>query len=161
LIEQKINSKISEIKSVGLTATRKLMWDPNTSQGKYNGEKVLFDTKSGELNENSIRKIVYKELRESSSLYDDSEHPEKARAFGNVSDMIDAASIADNPDEEIWITMGHGRDYYQRDGLQEAEAFAEMTSATINNPESLNEIRKTFPTAYAKYLEIVYKINEV
>ncbi|MFC6290657.1 minor capsid protein [Levilactobacillus angrenensis] len=161
LIEQKITQKISEIKSVGLTSTRKLVWDPSTSQGKYNGEKILFDTKSGELNKSSVRKIVYKELRESSSLYDDSGHPEKARAFGDVSDMIDAASVVDNPDEEIWITMGHGKEYYKRPGAQEAEALAEITSAIINNPESLDEIRKIFPTAYASYLKIVDKINEV
>lgn len=161
MIEQKIAQKDLEIRAAGLTNVRKQMWDPSTSQGKYKGQKILFDTASGEFNKVSLRKIVYKELRESQSDFDDPQNPKKAQAFGDVSDMIDGASVADNPDDEVWITMGHGREYYQRDGLQEAEAFAEMTSATINNPESLNEIRKTFPTAYAKYLKIVDKINEV
>ena len=39
-----------------------------------------------------------------------------------------------------------------------AEFFAEATSATINNPGSLELIKKYFPNAYAKYEKLVEKV---
>lgn len=42
--------------------------------------------------------------------------------------------------------------------MRSAEFFAEATSATINNPESLEILKASFPKAYAQYEKIVEEI---
>ncbi|WP_158649181.1 minor capsid protein [Levilactobacillus brevis] len=158
-IDQQVVQKTADINEAGLKKVRKMVWDHSVSRGEYEGFKILFDTKTGELYDSSVREVVYEELRKSSESYENSANPEKAQSFGDVSDMIDAASLTADPKRELWITMGHGSDYYQREGTQVSEAFAEMTSATINNTGSLEKIKEIFPNAYEKYLIIVDAIN--
>jgi hypothetical protein len=63
--------------------------------------------------------------------------------------------------------FGHGKSYWDRWARWEkykkiepgaglsAEAFAEMYSATLNNPESLAQIKVYFPNAYKVFLKII------
>lgn len=153
-IQKKIDDKIQEIDVSQLSGKRKLIWDRSVSRGKWNGYTVLFDSKSGEIYSASVRDIVYDEFNSTRKRLADYESNDvslsEVRKLGDVSDMICAAS-----ENKVWITMGHSRDYYSLSGNQELEAFAEMTSATINNPGSLEKIKEVFPTAYKKYLVII------
>ena len=51
--------------------------------------------------------------------------------------------------------FGHGWEYAMRKGAITKEAFAEMTSASITNPESLEQIKKYLPNAYKAYLDML------
>jgi hypothetical protein len=79
-----------------------------------------------------------------------SEDPAVANRWADVSDMLSGASR-----KAIEPLGGHDNNYWQYSISRPTEAFAEMSSATINNPESLAQIKKMFPTAYSKYLEMV------
>lgn len=72
----------------------------------------------------------------------------------DISDMIEGVSstAGDYP-----LGSGHGQSYWQgRDNGK--EAFAEMFSATVNNPDSLKAIKKVFPNAYDTFLKILEAI---
>ncbi|WP_283599987.1 hypothetical protein [Ligilactobacillus salivarius] len=49
-------------------------------------------------------------------------------------------------------------EYWAKYKMQAVEFFAETTSAMINNPESLLQIKKMFPNAYKEYLRVVEDI---
>ncbi len=73
----------------------------------------------------------------------------------DISDMIEGATtqIIDYP-----LGAGHGHDYWNgRDNGK--EAFAEMYSAMVAEPESLEQIKKYFPNAYNTFLEILGGIS--
>ena len=76
-------------------------------------------------------------------------------AYTDVSDMVEATTGG-----KYQLGYGHGKRYWKYHGMQDKEFFAECSSATINNPESLAVIKKHFPNAYQKYLKIVDLINE-
>lgn len=71
----------------------------------------------------------------------------------NVSDIINGASNG-----EINPGYGHPIEYWTKHKMQAVEFFAETTSAMINNPESLLQIKKMFPNAYKEYLKVVEDI---
>ncbi|WP_242362525.1 hypothetical protein [Limosilactobacillus antri] len=73
--------------------------------------------------------------------------------YTDVSDMVEAVTRGKRK-----LGYGHGNRYWMYPGMQEKEFFAECSSATINNPESLKVIKENFPTAYKEYLKIVDKI---
>lgn len=73
--------------------------------------------------------------------------------WGDVSDMVNAATRGKKS-----YGFGHGVKYWYRPNMQETEAFAEMTSAIINNPESLKHIQEIFPKSYAIYLQMLKDI---
>lgn len=75
-------------------------------------------------------------------------------AYTDISDMVEAETKG-----KYQMGYGHGKSYWKYYGMQEKEFFAECSSATINNPESLNIIKKHFPKAYEKYLNLVTKIG--
>jgi SPP1 gp7 family putative phage head morphogenesis protein len=52
---------------------------------------------------------------------------------------------------------GHGKAYWKNHDPS-SEAFAEMYSASVNNPESLEQIKKYFPESYDLFLEILKEI---
>ncbi|KAF5070541.1 Phage Mu protein F like protein [anaerobic digester metagenome] len=52
---------------------------------------------------------------------------------------------------------GHGKAYWKNHDPS-SEAFAEMYSASVNNPESLDQIKKYFPESYDLFLEILKEI---
>ena len=70
--------------------------------------------------------------------------------YGDVSDMIQAASGG-----KVKFGYGHDGNYYSRQGTQEREFFAEMTSAVINNPASLSAIKEMFPESAKIYFQMV------
>lgn len=67
---------------------------------------------------------------------------------GDIQDMFNGASRG-----RISPMMGHPKSYWSKSGIVGDEAFAEMTSATMTNPESLEQIKKYFPRSYEIYLE--------
>lgn len=85
------------------------------------------------------------------------------KAVSDISDMLEGAGIGINAP----LGAGHnvnGKKYWEKwtdrtipSGL---EIYAEMTSATVSNNESLKVIRQYFPKTYKKYMEIVNKKNK-
>ena len=74
-------------------------------------------------------------------------------AIGDVSDMFGGCTkntVVDHlkHDTSYWRNINPG-----------VEAFAEMFSATINNPDSLKEIKHYFPKTYEMFLEILEDIK--
>lgn len=68
----------------------------------------------------------------------------------DLSDMISAGT-----DQKSQGIMGHPqRNYWRTHGICK-EPFAEMTSATMVNPESLELIKKHLPRTYDIYREIM------
>ena len=79
------------------------------------------------------------------------------RTYSDLSDMLEGASNG-----KIKCGYGHGNSYWKKlMGVDEklgTEAFAEMTSATITNPESLETIKKYLPKSYAIYEDMIADI---
>ena len=80
---------------------------------------------------------------------------------GDISDILEGAAKT-----KIQIGVGHGKDYWSKrtsDGVEfglGTEAFAEMTSASMSCPESLETIQKYLPKSYKVYEEIISMIAE-
>lgn len=78
-------------------------------------------------------------------------------AISDLSDMLEGATGA-----KIQCGYGHGKTYWQKgmgvDAKLATEAFAEMTSATITTPESLEVIKKYLPKSYKVYEEMLKDI---
>lgn len=55
------------------------------------------------------------------------------------------------------LNVGHSASYWKKDGVRKrgSEAFAELTSAMINSPESEKLLKKYFPKTVSKYYEIL------
>lgn len=72
--------------------------------------------------------------------------------IGDVSDMFESmCTEISRPGG-----MGHGIYYWVRRNRDTGiEAFAEMFSATVSNPKSLQNIKKYFPKSYDIFLEII------
>lgn len=67
----------------------------------------------------------------------------------DISDMFEPVMSTGYP-----FGVGHGTKYWKnRDNGK--EAFAEMYSATVNNPESLEQIKRFFPESYKIFEEIL------
>ena len=81
------------------------------------------------------------------------------RAIGDISDMLEGST-----DGRISCGYGHGKSYWKKVfGIDEklaTEAFAEMTSATIANGESLETIKKYLPKSYAMYNDMLKDIAQ-
>lgn len=88
------------------------------------------------------------------------------RRMSDVNDIFEGASKGKIP-----TVYGHGKKYwnkhtrtiaYQKFTVDahkvSSEAFAEMFSATVTNPESLAEIKKWFPESYAVFEEMLSTI---
>ena len=89
--------------------------------------------------------------------------------YGDLSDMLEGSGAGDHP-----LRIGHGTGYWKTtsrtartvgltkeeftDYRRGTEFFAEATSATINNPGSLELIKKYFPSAYDEYLNIIKEV---
>ena len=103
-------------------------------------------TKKGKLTKASREKYSTIKLR--NELLDEMRADKKGMA--DVSDMVQAVSGQS-------LGVGHDKNYYNGFGNQNqgTEAFAEMYSATVANPESLAKIKKYFPTAYDRFLKDV------
>lgn len=77
--------------------------------------------------------------------------PQMARS--DISDMIEGVTKG-----KVNGGFGHGKTYWNRDTTLPTEAFAEMFSATLTNPESLDSIKKYFPESYKIFLEMLEEI---
>lgn len=77
--------------------------------------------------------------------------------LGDISDMLEGATNG-----RITCGYGHGKSYWEKilgvDVNLATEAFAEMTSATIANGESLKTIKKYLPRSYAVYEEMLKEL---
>lgn len=77
--------------------------------------------------------------------------------YGDISDILEGATRG-----KIVCGIGHGAGSYWTTRTWKGvdyglgtEAFAEMTSATMTNPESLATIKKYLPKSYALYQEMI------
>lgn len=71
-------------------------------------------------------------------------------AVVDVSDMFEGATKA-----KIKAGWGHGKSYWSNDWTLSVEAFAEMSSATASNADSLATIKRYFPKSYQIYEEML------
>lgn len=71
-------------------------------------------------------------------------------ARGDISDIVEGATKG-----KVKGGFGHGNSYWKDEENLALEAFAEMTDATLVNPENLEQIKKYVPKSYEIYLEIV------
>lgn len=85
--------------------------------------------------------------------------------YKDLSDMISGSGLQSTGRIRSPFDIGHDwYDYWQRYGgavydmYRSSEFFAEATSATINNPKSLELIKRYFPKAYAEYEEIISEV---
>lgn len=80
-------------------------------------------------------------------------------AYGDLSDMLEGATGG-----KISCGVGHGKSYWGKvmgvDRALATEAFAEMTSATAENAESLETIKKYLPKSYAVYNDMLKDIAQ-
>ena len=76
------------------------------------------------------------------------------QSYSDFSDIIGGTKMLDTTRP---LGVGHPERYWTRN-MRGAEFFAEATSATINNPESLEILKASFPKAYARYEKIVEEI---
>lgn len=76
------------------------------------------------------------------------------QSYSDFSDIIGGTKMLDTT---YPLGVGHPEAYWTRN-MRGAEFFAEATSATINNPESLEILKASFPKAYARYEKIVEEI---
>ena len=91
--------------------------------------------------------------------------------YGDISDMFSGLtnsrfSLGIGHQEDYWIPKGQYRQIFRtkeakemyRENNRSTEFFAEATSATINNPESLKLIKNYFPKTYDEYLKILEEV---
>lgn len=79
-------------------------------------------------------------------------------AYGDLSDMLEGATGG-----KISCGVGHGKSYWKTRGVDRAlatEAFAEMTSATVTNKESLEVIKQYLPKSYEMYNDMLKDIAQ-
>ena len=92
--------------------------------------------------------------------------------YGDISDMFSGLtnsrfSLGIGHEEDYWIPKGQYRQIFRtkeakemyRENNRSTEFFAEATSATINNPESLKLIKNYFPKTYDEYLKILEEVG--
>ena len=86
--------------------------------------------------------------------------------YKDLSDMISGSGLQSTGRIRSPFDIGHDwYDYWQRYGgavydmYRSSEFFAEATSATINNPKSLELIKRYFPKAYAEYEAIISEVT--
>lgn len=58
----------------------------------------------------------------------------------------------------ISVGWGHGKDYWTRPGNLQAEAFAHFFEASMGAPDKLATFTRYFPTAFAKFSEMIESI---
>lgn len=100
-----------------------------------------------------VMEADYRKYKADDRIHPDVKGADSYKEWGDVSDMIAGATGGKKS-----LGFGHGGRYWRVDGMQETEAFAEMTSATINNPESLEHIKQIFPNGYKLYLQMLQDI---
>lgn len=71
----------------------------------------------------------------------------------DVSDIIEGATKG-----KVKCGFGHGNSYWKNDENLSLEAFAEMTDATLTNPEQLLYIKKYLPKSYDVYLGMISEL---
>ena len=80
-------------------------------------------------------------------------YPLIARA--DISDIMEATLRYEN---SYPLGCGHGKRYWATHNVN-TEAFAEMYSATISNPESLEVIKTYLPKSYNVFLEMLEAVK--
>ena len=88
-------------------------------------------------------------------LYEDFRAKDE-QEVGDFSDMLEGATQC-----FVILGPGHGKDYWDSDNTKLAtETFAEMMSAEIANPKSLNCIKEYLPNTYKVYQEMIHDLSK-
>lgn len=96
---------------------------------------------------------------------------EKENVVKQIKDDLKSNSLQDKGDLSDFLSglgndyplgVGHPGSYWKRAGRagRAAEAWAELTSATINNPNSQKILKKYFPSTVKKYHEVLEMIGK-
>ena len=88
--------------------------------------------------------------------------------YMSMNDELDALTPLERSDvSDIWsgltkgkVGEGHKPSYWKNNKAS-VEAFAEMGSATLVNPESLSQIKKYFPKSYDFWLEMLEHYGKI
>lgn len=114
------------------------IWDNLKAEAVKRGEK-----------KSSVRKyLAYKEIADELKSIE-------LIAAADVMDMFEGATKG-----AVQTYCGHGKAYWNSHDVG-VEAFAEMFDATINNPKSLEVIKKYFPKSYDIFLECLEEIAKM
>ena len=79
------------------------------------------------------------------------------KEYSNLSDLFGRYSVQCGK-SSFTFGFGHKPSYITGTGNLSAEAFAEMTDATIASPGALDLIKKYLPNAYSMYLEMLKRM---
>lgn len=109
---------------------------------KLKEEAVAKGLKASSVSINEARRKIREEIYEVAKA-------KGYKATGDISDIFEGASSA-----KIKGTAGHGASYWKTHDVS-TEAFAEMFSASISNPASLEQIKAYFPQSYNIFLEML------
>lgn len=140
--------------------------DDTGRRGYVDGYGQVRVRSDGKLTQTTVKSILQSEDYRKKKTFDKivSEIESKKlskQAYSDVSDVLTGLGL-----DIDRLGVGHSKKYWGQDGsirwddeinkirLSE-EFFAEATSATINNPESLKLIKNYFPKAYAEYIKII------
>ena len=72
-----------------------------------------------------------------------------AKSKSDISDIVEGATKG-----KMSFGYGHGKAYWNRVKVSQ-EAFAEMYSATVNNPDSLEVLKEYLPKSYEVFIEVI------
>lgn len=104
--------------------------------------KLKAEAQGASVSINSARLKIQQEIRDLAKA-------KGYQATSDISDIFEGATGA-----KVTGTAGHGASYWKQHDVS-VEAFAEMYSASISNPASLEQIKTYFPQSYNVFLEIL------
>lgn len=113
----------------------------------YNYKKATGDWLFG-IAPSYSKSMAYKAIENSFSSYSGIQK-------GDISDILEGATNG-----RISIGYGHGASYWKNAGSLGTEAFAEMTSATMANSESVAVIKQFLPKSYSVYEKMIADLNK-
>ena len=124
----------------------------------YGESRINYAVQNGEPFEDAIdsvvgnytKKYAYSQIEREINALTDLEKQD-------LSDILEGATSA-----RVQCGWGHGKKYWTYANMLEKEAFAEITSAYISNPDSLETLRKYLPETMKVYDEMMdYAMKEL
>ena len=141
----RVQSTSEQLVQSGLSKVSKVQSDVAESEDKIN----KLHQKIGAL-ENKISQISADIHSLESSNFLTRIHQDSAHSF---SDLIDATTNG-----ELYGRYGHSREYWQRPGNLQAEAFAHFFEASMGGGWKLELLSNLFPTAFAIFRDKIESI---
>ena len=155
-IKEEVNNKVDElgkeIKALIKTANETKDFQPLVDKGIISQWKLDLYKRTGSFEYyKKVETVKYSKSMAYSALEKEvNAYPGKTRA--DLSDMLEGATNG-----RVSCGYGHGKKYWSGGIVDHlaTEAFAEMTAASMVNPESLALIQRYLPESYKIYCEMV------